>query len=136
MPIEKERKKGSFENLRIFVEARALANRIYNITGSQPFSRDFVMVDQMRRSAVSILSNIAEGFERQSRSEFVRFLFIAKGSCGELRAQLMLALDRKYISKQDFEELDGRCRKLGGGMFRLIEYLKKKKSVEAAEEKM
>ena len=58
--MEIERKKGSFEELRIFVEARELANRIYEITSAQPFSRDFVMVDQMRRSAVSILSNIAE----------------------------------------------------------------------------
>ncbi len=129
--MEKEKKKGSFENLRIFGEARALANRVYEITSSPPFSRDFVMIDQMRRSAVSILSNIAEGFERQSRAEFVRFLFIAKGSCGELRAQAMLASDRKYMSKKDYEEIDGRCRKLGGGLFRLIEYLKKRESEKA-----
>lgn len=124
--MEKERKKGSFEDLRIFGEARALANRIYEITSTQPFSRDFVMIDQMRRSVVSILSNIAEGFERQSRPEFIRFLFIAKGSCGELRAQVMLATDRKYISKQELEDVSGRCRKLSSGIFRLIEYLKKK----------
>jgi len=131
--MEKERKKGSFENLRIFEEARALANLIYEITSSQPFSRDFVMIDQMRRSAVSVLSNIAEGFERQSRPEFVRFLFIAKGSCGELRAQTMLASDRKYIPKRDSEELDGCCRKLGGGLFRLIEYLKKRESEKSED---
>lgn len=130
--MESVSKKGSFENLRIFAEAKALANRIYDVTNTHLFSRDYAMVDQMRRCAVSVLSNIAEGFERQSRSEFIRFLFIAKGSCGELRAQLMLAVDRKYVSKQDFEEIAGRCRELGGGIFRLIEYLKKRKE-KAAE---
>ena len=131
--MESEKKKGSFEDLRIFVAARELANRVYDVTSTQPFSRDFAMVDQMRRCAVSILSNIAEGFERQSRTEFIRFLFIAKGSCGELRAQVMLARDRQYMSKQDYEEISGRCRKLGGGIFRLIEYLKKKASKGAVK---
>ena len=73
-------KKKSFENLRIFGEARALANRVYELTRAGRISRDFSLVDQMRRSALSVLSNIAEGFERQTDAEFIRSLYIAKGS--------------------------------------------------------
>ncbi|MBI3662066.1 MAG: four helix bundle protein [Acidobacteria bacterium] len=97
MPENQRQETRSFEDLRIFKEARMLANRICTLTRTEIFSRDYALSDQMRRSAISILSNIAEGYERETTAEFARFLFIAKGSCGELRAQVMLAHDQKFV---------------------------------------
>ncbi len=86
---------------------------MYSLTGSQAYQRDRDLQSQMRRAAVSVLSNIAEGFERNSRAELARFLLIAKGSCGELRAQLYVALDQHYIEPRDFEELCATTLELG-----------------------
>jgi hypothetical protein len=86
MTGESRGKGQSFEDLRMFVEARALTNRVYEITRTPAFAKDFALADQMRRSSLSIMSNIAEGYERQTDAEFARFLYIAKASCGELRA--------------------------------------------------
>ena len=69
------------------------------------FSKDFALVNQIRRASISILSNIAEGFERGGNKEFLQFLAIAKGSCGEVRAQFYVALDQNYIDKNQFEEI-------------------------------
>jgi len=114
----------SFEDLHIFQEARELTRAVYAATRTAPLSRDYALVDQLRRSAISVLSNIAEGFERGSRPEFVRFLLIAKGSCGECRAQLIAASDQEYISLQTFEDLTVRCRRLSAGLSNLIRYLR------------
>lgn len=76
----------SFEDLKVWQKARELANLIYSVTRQETCSRDFGLVDQIRRAAVSVISNIAEGFERGSYTEFIQFLYIAKGSCGEVRA--------------------------------------------------
>jgi len=76
----------SFEDLRIFREARKLTGKIWRTTRNKPFSLDKALVGQVRRTGLSIVSNIAEGFERGSRAEFGRFLKIAKASCGEVRA--------------------------------------------------
>jgi four helix bundle protein len=79
----------------------------------------------MRRAALSILSNIAEGFERDSDAEFVRFLYIAKGSCGELRAQVLVALDQKYLVQAVFDDLTACCRRISGSLSNLIAYRRK-----------
>jgi four helix bundle protein len=89
-----------------------------------PHSRDFAFTDQVRRSALSILSNVAEGFERNSRKEFAYFLSIATGSCGELRAQLLVALDQKYISEQQHKKVQNACIQLSSGMASLMSYLR------------
>jgi four helix bundle protein len=99
----------SFEDLRLFQTARELSNDIWRLTRNESASRDYAFTDQIRRSALSILSNIAEGFERNSRKEFVRFLSIAKGSCGELRAQLLFALDQNYIPADGHKRLQKTC---------------------------
>lgn len=93
-----------FEDLDVWKRARALANLIYDFSESGTFARDFGLRDQMRRAAVSIMSNISEGFESQTQATFIRYLSHAKASSGELRAQLYLALDRKYISPEQFEQ--------------------------------
>lgn len=94
-----------FEDLEAWKLARALTGLVYAASGQGNFGRDFALRDQIRRASVSIVSNIAEGFERDGDKEFLQFLSMAKGSCGEVRAQLYLALDQKYISDAQFTEL-------------------------------
>ena len=94
-----------FEDLEAWKKARELADAIYKASSKGEFVRDFVLRDQVRRAVVSISSNIAEGFERSGRSEFIQFLSIAKGSCGELRSQLYLALDQNYFTQDEFNLL-------------------------------
>lgn len=107
------KKGGSFEDLIAWQKARVLSQEIYKVTRTVRFSKDLPLVDQIRRAAISILSNIAEGFERGSRSEFHRFLVIAKGSCGEVRSQLYVALDVEYLSEDEFQKLYGLADEVG-----------------------
>ena len=93
-----------FEELIAWQKARLLANSIYRLTSQGSFSKDYGLRDQIQRASVSVMSNIAEGFERGGPAEFHQFLVIAKASCAELRAQLYLALDVGYIHQQDFDE--------------------------------
>jgi len=94
-----------FEDLVAWQKARKLTGRIYKITNEGNFARDFSLKDQIRRAAVSTMSNIAEGFERGGAVEFHRFLVMAKGSCAELRNQLYIALDVAYIQSEAFNLL-------------------------------
>ena len=94
-----------FEDFIAWQKARKLTSEIYRATNLPKFSRDFGLKDQIRRSALSIMSNIAEGFERGRPSEFHQFLSIAKGSCAELRSQLYVALDAEYVSDDQFRTL-------------------------------
>jgi four helix bundle protein len=94
-----------FEDLVSWQKARVLTQCVYQATKSGAFVKDYGLRDQVRRAAVSILSNIAEGFERGGDKEFQQFLSVAKGSCAEVRAQLYVALDEGYIETKEFEEL-------------------------------
>ena len=115
----------AFEDLLIFQEARALMKTVYGLTRSGPVQKDYALRDQMIRSGLSIMSNIAEGFERGSNPDFIRFLFMAKGSCGELRAQAIAGADQKYWTTAEFERFVNACRKLSGGISHLIAYLRR-----------
>ena len=95
----------SFEELEVWQAARQLVKEIYAASKLKPFTLDRDLKSQIRRAATSVMSNIAEGFERGSRKEFVQFLNIAKGSNGEVRSQLYVALDQEYVSEKRFEEL-------------------------------
>ena len=112
-----------FEELTIWKEAVDLVNRIYEITKEKPFCTDYQLVDQIRRSVVSIPSNISEGFERDGKKEFIIFLSIAKGSCGELRTQLYIAFHQKYIDEHTFNVLYDRAKDLSRSISALIKYL-------------
>jgi four helix bundle protein len=92
-----------FEDLEVWQKAKELTNLIYSLSSSGSFARDFGLRDQMRRAAVSVMSNIAEGFESQTQSLFIQFLSRAKGSSGELRAQLYIALEQEYITTVEFQ---------------------------------
>jgi four helix bundle protein len=94
-----------FEDLTAWVKARMLTHSVYEGSKQGAFGKDFGLANQMQRAAVSIMSNIAEGFERRSPGEFHQFLTIAKASCAELRSQLYVALDCGYLSKARFEEV-------------------------------
>ena len=91
-----------FEDFIAWQKARALAARIYRVSDEGKFAKDFGLKDQIRRAAVSIMSNIAEGFERGRSAEFHQFLSIAKASCAELRSQLYVALDAGYLDQKIF----------------------------------
>jgi four helix bundle protein len=113
-----------FEEIEAWKKARELTREVYRHSKVSPFSRDFGLRDQIRRGAVSVMSNIAEGFERGGNKEFMQFLAIAKGSVGELETQLYVALDQGYISSGEFaslRELAGSTKRLIGG---LIGYLR------------
>lgn len=94
-----------FEDLIAWQKARSLTSLLYQATRQEAFHRDFGLCDQMRRATVSVMSNIAEGFERAGTAEFKQFLSIAKASCGELRSQLYIAHDIGYLSEKDFQAL-------------------------------
>ncbi len=91
-----------FEDLQVWQEARDLARQTYRIVNQHPFRKDFGLRDQITRAAISTMSNIAEGFERGTRKEFVQFLHVAKASNGEVRSQLYVARDQTYIDEETF----------------------------------
>ena len=95
-----------FEDLIAWKKAREMTKEIYQFTGDGDFSRDFGLRDQIRRASVSIMSNLAEGFERGSAKEFHQFLVIAKASCAEVRSQLYVAFDVGYVSEANFSVLE------------------------------
>lgn len=94
-----------FEDLVAWQKARTLAKDIYQTTRKDPFAKDFGLSGQIQRAAVSVMSNVAEGFERSNPNEFHHFVVIAKASCAELRSQLYLALDIGYIHEGEFAKL-------------------------------
>ena len=102
-----------FKYLKIWQNAKDLSVRIYKITDEGQFSKDFGLRDQIRRSAVSIASNIAEGDERGTNKESVRFFFIAKGSLAEIRTQIQIAHEIGYFDETTYQELDSEYEKLG-----------------------
>ena len=95
----------SFEEIEAWQKARQLTRGIYKLSAGGSFSRDFAMKDQIRRASVSIMSNIAEGFDRGGSKEFIQFLSIAKGSAAEVKSQLYVALDQHYLDESVFKEL-------------------------------
>lgn len=115
-----------FEEIEAWKVVRELTQRIYAITREGVFSRDFGLRDQMRRASVSIMSNIAEGFESRIQALFVEFLGRAKASAGELRAQTYVALDAGYLDQKEFDELFELTDKCGRQISRFMTYLKSK----------
>jgi four helix bundle protein len=109
-----------FRNLKVWQRAKVLAVQIYKITQVDPFGRDYGLKDQIRRAAVSVPSNIAEGDERGSNKDAVRFFYIAKGSLAELQTQLEIAYEIKYLDKGRLNDLEEQCRIIGKMLGSLI----------------
>lgn len=118
MKIEK------FEDLEIWIEARKLCKFIFEITEEFPFNKDYRFRDQIRSASGSIMDNIAEGFERGGNKEFVQFLSIAKGSCGETRSQSFRALDFNYINQDTQDKIITQTINLSKRISALMTYLK------------
>ena len=113
-----------FEELVIFQKARELSAKIYPITKKGEFKYDTRFVQQIRAAAGSIMDNIAEGFERAGNKEFLNFLYIAKGSCGEVRSQLIRANDVGYLTQEEYHELYTDCRKLSAAIMNFIKEIR------------
>ncbi len=92
-----------FEDMKVWQDARVLTKKIYSLTQKKNFRKDYSLRDQIQRSSVSIMSNIAEGYERDNNKEFIKFLGYSKGSVGEVRSLLYVALDQEYISDSEFD---------------------------------
>ena len=113
----------TFEEINSWQNARVLVKEVYAMTGRGDFSRDYGLKDQIQRAAVSICSNIAEGFERRGNKEFIHFLWIAKGSAAEVCSQLHNAKDIGYITDEQFKSIYDSARQVGGMLFNLITVL-------------
>lgn len=113
-----------FEELNVWVKSKELSIMIYQVTNEERINKDFGLRDQLRRASISIVSNIAEGFERNGNKEFIHFLCLAKGSAGEIRAQLIIAYELQYISESNFTTLNEMVIEVSKMLSGLINYLK------------
>lgn len=114
-----------FEDIQAWQKARELVREIYAVSNNSAFSKDFGLRDQIRRAAVSIMLNIAEGFARKTNREFFQFLVIAHGSAAEVQSALYIALDQKYISQEQFENLYRMADETSRTIMGFSNYLKK-----------
>lgn len=113
-----------FEDIEAWQDARVLVKGVYEVTSGGQFARDFGLRDQIRRAAISAMSNIAEGFERGSDKDFIRFLYMAKGSAGEVRSQLYTATDLGYLEKERTNEIIGLVQAVSRRISGFIKYLR------------
>lgn len=116
-----------FEDLEIWKLSLKITKEIYDLTAKKDFSKDFNLKDQIRKAIISVSSNIVEGFEKNNNNEFIRFLKIAKGSVGEVRNQLYIALAVGYITKKEFEKINEELKNLANQIGAFIAYLEKKR---------
>ncbi len=112
-----------FEELEVWKKARLVTREIYAVSSKGAFSRNFGLCDQIQRAAVSVMSNIAEGFEREGNKEFRQFLALAKGSAGEIRSQLYVALDAGFLQQSEFQQLYNSVIELSRLIAGLMRYL-------------
>ena len=110
----------TFEEIGAWKEARLLVNEIYSLTSRGAFCRDYGLRDQIQRAAVSICSNVAEGFERRGNKEFINFLWIAKGSAAEVSSQLYHARDLGYVDDAQFTAFHSHAKKISAMIYKLI----------------
>ena len=109
-----------YEDIHAWEQGRALVRSVYGLTCSPLFAKDYGLKDQVQRAAVSVCSNIAEGFERRGNAEFIKFLWIAKGSAAEVSSQLYHAYDVGYITEADFKRVYNEAKLVAGTIYNLI----------------
>ena len=126
----------SFEDLPVWQDARKFTNEIYNLTNKFPKEELYGLTSQIRRATVSIMSNIAEGFDRRSDKEFSNFLSIARASAAEVQNDLYIALDLKYINQNDFQETYALSKDLGKQINGFIKYLRSYDKNNSKDEKV
>ena len=115
-----------FEDMKVWQDARILTKSIYIVTQKRNFNRDYGLRDQIQRASVSIMSNIAEGYERDNNKEFIKFLGYSKGSVGEVRNLLYVALDQTYVSESEFSTYKEIATNISTQIANFIKYLKKR----------
>ena len=113
-----------FEDLEVWQLGRDLTRIVYKVTSGGRLAKDFGLRDQLRKASVSVMSNLAEGFERGGIREFLQFVALAKGSCGEVRSQLYVALDQEYIGQADFDRVFELTVRLSRMLASLLRYLR------------
>lgn len=118
-----------FEELNIWKLALKITKEIYDLTSKREFSKDFELKGQIRRSIISASSNVVEGFEKNNNNEFIRFLKIAKGSVGEARNQLYIALAVGYTTEKEFNQTNQDLENLANQIGKLISYLEKYRKI-------
>ena len=123
-----EKKVERFEDLIAWQKSRELTKKIYKITEQERFSKDFGLKNQIQRASVSVMSNIAEGFDRFRPNEFHQFLSIAKGSCAEVRSQLYIAFDIGYLKENEFYELKSKAEEVSKIINGLRSYIERQKT--------
>ena len=116
----------NFEDLEAWKIGRKLTNSIYSLTRKTHFSKDFGLADQIRRASVSVMTNVAEGFERGTNKDFVKFLFISRGSAGEVRSLLYVAQDQGYLNEKEFSTTHDLCIQAARIIWGLIKSLRSK----------
>ena len=114
-----------FEDILAWQKARELTKEIYAHAKTGPFAKDFGLRDQIQRASVSVMGNIAEGFDRGGDKEFIQFLSISKGSCGEVKSHLYVALDQQYINPTQFDRLYNSADEVGRLLAGFMAYLKR-----------
>jgi four helix bundle protein len=114
----------NFEDLKIWQTAKQLTKQVYTVTSLEKYHRDYSLVDQTRRAAVSVMANIAEGFERENNKEFIQYRYIAKGSCGELRSHVWIAEELSFLTAQEGTALRSEAAGLSVMIAKLLSYLK------------
>jgi four helix bundle protein len=114
----------SFEDLSVWKDARTFTNKIYLLTKKFPNEELYGLTSQIRRAAVSIMSNIAEGFDRYSTKEFINFLIISRGSISEVQNDLFIAIDLKYINEEEFQQMYKYSKELARQVNGFIKYLR------------
>ena len=123
-----------FEDIEAWQTARQLANVVYDLTGQGSFARDYGLRDQIRRAAISVMSNVADGFESRTQALFIDLLGRAKGSAGEVRSQLYIAVDREYVTQTQFDEAHDLADKASRQIYRFMMYLKSKPNASRIRE--
>jgi four helix bundle protein len=116
-----------FEDIVAWQKARVLTSEIYKRTRAGAFAKDYGLKDQIQRASVSAMANVAEGFERGGDNEFIQFLSTSKGSCGEVKSHLYVALDQSYITPVDFEQLYGQASEVSRLLAGFMGYLRESK---------
>ena len=123
-----------FEDLRAWKTARTLTNEVYTVTKRDPFENDWALKDQIRRAAISVMSNVAEGFESRTRARFIDFLGRAKASAGEVRFQLVVAWDQDYLGTEECNRLSDLADKVSRQLYNLIQYLEEGEGADQVRE--
>ena len=122
MPVKFKR----FEEMPVWIDSRKLTVLIYQLTSGKQFQKDFGLRDQIQRSAVSVMSNISEGYERGNNKEFIHFLLYSKGSVGEVRSQLYVALDICYITQEEFKAATDLASSISSQLSSFVKFLRSK----------